>query len=181
MDVVVTGASGLIGSALIDALTAAGHRPIRLTRGTAIGSSALRWDPAAGTIDAEGFEGVDAVVHLAGESIASSRWTDAQKRVFLPRILHGDDLWCQGYSEPGSGSDLASLKTSAVRDGEDLVVNGQKIWTSNAHVADWIFCLVRTDPAAPKHGGISYLLIDMKTPGITVRPLVQMTRDATFN
>jgi len=119
-------------------------------------------------------------IQMVGPTII--QWgTEDQKRKFLPRILHGEDLWCQGYSEPGSGSDLASLKTSAVRDGEDLVVNGQKIWTSNAHVADWIFCLVRTDPEAPKHGGISYLLIDMKTPGITVRPLVQMTGDATFN
>ena len=119
-------------------------------------------------------------IQMVGPTVI--QWgTEGQKRRFLPRILHGEDLWCQGYSEPGSGSDLASLKTSAVRDGDDLIVNGQKIWTSNAHVADWIFCLVRTDPDAPKHGGISYLLIDMKTPGITVRPLVQMTKDATFN
>jgi alkylation response protein AidB-like acyl-CoA dehydrogenase len=119
-------------------------------------------------------------IQMVGPTII--QWgTEEQKRFFLPRILSGEDLWCQGYSEPGSGSDLASLKTSAVREGDTLVVNGQKIWTSNAHVADWIFALVRTDPEAPKHGGISYALIEMKTPGITVRPLVQMTKDASFN
>ena len=107
--------------------------------------------------------------------------SEQQKRRFLPRILDAEELWCQGYSEPGSGSDLASLKTSALRQGDHYVVNGQKIWTSNAQIADWMFCLVRTDPAAPKHQGISYLLIEMKTPGITVRPLVQMTKDAGFN
>jgi alkylation response protein AidB-like acyl-CoA dehydrogenase len=107
--------------------------------------------------------------------------TEQQKQRFLPRILDADELWCQGYSEPGSGSDLASLKTSALRQGDHYLVNGQKIWTSNAQIADWMFCLVRTDPAAPKHQGISYLLIEMKTPGITVRPLVQMTKDAGFN
>ena len=107
--------------------------------------------------------------------------TEAQKRRYLPPILTADELWCQGYSEPGSGSDLASLQTSAQREGDHFVVNGQKIWTSNAQIADWMFCLVRTDKAAPKHAGISYLLIDMKTPGIMVRPLLQMTKDAGFN
>ncbi len=100
--------------------------------------------------------------------------TEAQKRRFLPRIYHGDDFWCQGYSEPGAGSDLASLKTRAVREGDRYVVNGQKTWTTLAHFADWIFCLVRTDPAAKKQEGISFLLIDMKTPGVTVRPLILM-------
>jgi alkylation response protein AidB-like acyl-CoA dehydrogenase len=101
--------------------------------------------------------------------------TDEQKKRFLPRIYNGDDFWCQGYSEPGSGSDLASLKTKAVREGENYVVNGQKIWTSYAHYADWIFCLVRTDPTVEKRQeGISFLLIDMKTPGVTVRPLILM-------
>jgi len=107
--------------------------------------------------------------------------TEEQKRRYLPRILTADELWCQGYSEPGSGSDLASLQTSAQREGDHFMVNGQKIWTSNAQIADWMFCLVRTDKAAPKHAGISYLLIDMKTPGITIRPLLQMTKDAGFN
>jgi alkylation response protein AidB-like acyl-CoA dehydrogenase len=101
--------------------------------------------------------------------------TEEQKKRFLPRIYNGDDFWCQGYSEPGSGSDLASLKTKAVRDGDHYVVNGQKIWTTLAHYADWIFCLVRTDPTVERRQeGISFLLIEMKTPGITVRPLILM-------
>jgi alkylation response protein AidB-like acyl-CoA dehydrogenase len=98
--------------------------------------------------------------------------TDAQKQRFLPRIYHGEDFWCQGYSEPGSGSDLASLRTRAERNGEHYVVNGQKTWTTLAHMADWIFCLVRTDQGLErKQDGISFLLIDMTTPGVTVRPL----------
>ncbi len=99
----------------------------------------------------------------------------AQKQRFLPRIYNGDDFWCQGYSEPGSGSDLASLKTSAVREGDYYIVNGQKIWTTLAQFADWIFCLVRTDANTGKRQqGISFLLMDMKTPGITIRPLILM-------
>jgi len=101
--------------------------------------------------------------------------TEAQKKRFLPRIYNGDDFWCQGYSEPGSGSDLASLKTRAVREKDFYIVNGQKIWTTLAHYADWIFCLVRTDPSGGKRqDGISFLLMDMKAPGITVRPLILM-------
>jgi pimeloyl-CoA dehydrogenase large subunit len=96
---------------------------------------------------------------------------EQQKRHFLPRIANLDDWWCQGFSEPGSGSDLASLKTTAKRDGDVYIVNGQKTWTTLAQHADWIFCLVRTDMAAKKQEGISFLLIDMKTPGITVRPI----------
>jgi len=101
--------------------------------------------------------------------------TDAQKQRFLPRIYKGEDFWCQGYSEPGSGSDLASLKTKAVKQNGHYVVTGQKIWTTLAHYADWIFCLVRTDASKEKRqDGISFLLIDMKTPGITVRPIILM-------
>jgi pimeloyl-CoA dehydrogenase large subunit len=94
-----------------------------------------------------------------------------QKRRFLPRIANLDDWWCQGFSEPGAGSDLASLKTTAKRDGDFYIVNGQKTWTTLAQHADWIFCLARTDSAVKKQEGISFLLIDMKTPGITVRPI----------
>ncbi len=101
--------------------------------------------------------------------------TEEQKRHFLPRIARGEINWCQGFSEPGSGSDLASLQTRAVRDGDDYVINGQKIWTSGAYKADWIHLLARTNPDAPKHRGISYFLIDMKTPGITVRRLTHLT------
>jgi hypothetical protein len=101
--------------------------------------------------------------------------TEEQKKRFLPRIYNGDDFWCQGYSEPGSGSDLASLRTKAVREKDHYIVNGQKIWTTLAHYADWIFCLVRTDPNAQRRQeGISFLLMDMRSPGITVRPLILM-------
>jgi alkylation response protein AidB-like acyl-CoA dehydrogenase len=101
--------------------------------------------------------------------------SEQQKKRFLPRIYHGEDFWCQGYSEPGSGSDLASLKTRAERRSDRYVVNGQKIWTTMGHFADWIFCLVRTDfGTAIRQEGISFLLIDMKTPGISVRPLILM-------
>jgi alkylation response protein AidB-like acyl-CoA dehydrogenase len=100
--------------------------------------------------------------------------TAAQKARHLPGIRDGSVFWCQGYSEPGAGSDLASVRTRADRDGDDFIVNGQKIWTTQAHWADWIFCLVRTDPAARPQQGISFLLIDMKTPGITVRPIISI-------
>jgi alkylation response protein AidB-like acyl-CoA dehydrogenase len=101
--------------------------------------------------------------------------TEEQKKRFLPRAANLDDWWCQGFSEPGAGSDLAALKTAARRDGDDYIVNGQKIWTSTAHMADWCFLLVRTDPNAPKRQeGISFLLVDMKTPGITVRPIISI-------
>jgi|TARA_B110000116_G_C16728576_1_gene532609 alkylation response protein AidB-like acyl-CoA dehydrogenase len=107
--------------------------------------------------------------------------TEAQKQQFIRKTIHGELIWCQGYSEPGAGSDLASLTTKAELDGDEWVINGQKIWTSTAHISDWIFCLVRTEPEAPKHQGISFLLFDMNTPGIEVRPLVDMTGAANFN
>ena len=107
--------------------------------------------------------------------------SQAQKDYFLPKLLSGEHWWCQGYSEPGSGSDLASLKTSAVRDGDDYIVNGQKIWTSLAHYADWIFCLVRTASDGKQQEGITFLLIDMKTPGVTVRPIHLMDRGHHVN
>jgi alkylation response protein AidB-like acyl-CoA dehydrogenase len=97
--------------------------------------------------------------------------SEAQKQRFLPRILSSEDLWCQGYSEPSAGSDLASLTSRARRDGECYIVNGAKTWTTMAHYADWIFCLVRTDSAAKKQEGISFLLIDMRSPGVSVRPI----------
>jgi alkylation response protein AidB-like acyl-CoA dehydrogenase len=100
--------------------------------------------------------------------------TDAQRQRFLPKILTGEHIWCQGYSEPGAGSDLASLRTEAMLDGDHFVVNGQKIWTTLATDANWIFCLVRTDKTAKKQNGISFLLIDMTTPGVTVRPIINL-------
>ena len=107
--------------------------------------------------------------------------TEAQKAQYLPRILASEDFWCQGFSEPGAGSDLASLRTSAVRDGDDYLVNGQKIWTSYAHYADLIFCLVRTDTTVKKQKGISFLLIDMKSPGVSVRPIRTLDGDHIVN
>jgi alkylation response protein AidB-like acyl-CoA dehydrogenase len=107
--------------------------------------------------------------------------SDAQKRHYLPRILDGTDWWCQGYSEPGSGSDLASLRTRAERRGDHYVVNGQKTWTTLGQHADLMFCLVRTDPDAKKQEGISFLLIDMKTPGVTVRPIIMLDEDHEVN
>jgi alkylation response protein AidB-like acyl-CoA dehydrogenase len=144
-------------------------------------------DPLKATIIAEEFRKAQAPGELVGQGPSMlvptlvEHGTEAQKQQFIRDTLLGKITWCQGYSEPGSGSDLASLRTRAELDGDFWVVNGQKIWTSNADTADWMFCLVRTEPDAPKHEGISYLLIDMKTPGVDVRPLRQMTGDVDFN
>lgn len=107
--------------------------------------------------------------------------TEDQKRYFLPRILSGEDRWCQGFSEPGSGSDLASLSTRAVLDGDRWVIDGQKLWTSRAREANRMFLLARTDPAAPKHRGITFLLVDMHQPGVEVRPITAMSGESEFN
>ena len=107
--------------------------------------------------------------------------TEEQRLKFIRPTIQGELNWCQGYSEPGAGSDLASLNTRAELDGEDWVINGQKIWTSSAHTADWIFCLVRTEAQAPKHQGISFLLFKMDSPGIEIRPLIDMTMKPNFN
>ncbi len=107
--------------------------------------------------------------------------TEAQKKRYVPKILSAEEIWCQGFSEPNSGSDIASLQTQAVEDGDDFVVNGQKIWTSYAQYSQMCILLVRTDPEAPKHRGISYLLVDMHSPGVTVKPLRQMSGGSEFN
>lgn len=107
--------------------------------------------------------------------------SDEQKKTHLPSVAKGEIQWCQGYSEPESGSDLASLSTRAVRDGDELVINGAKVWTTMAHRADWIMLLTRTDPDAPKHRGISFVLVDMKSPGVSVRPIINMAGGHEFN
>jgi alkylation response protein AidB-like acyl-CoA dehydrogenase len=144
-------------------------------------------DALKATIIREEFRRVRAPMEVRGIGMMMlvptllEKGSDAQKELFIPRTVAGEIRWCQGYSEPGSGSDLASLKTKAELVDDEWVINGQKIWTTSALEADYMFCLCRTEPDAPKHAGISYLLIPMKQPGVEIRPLRQMNGGADFN
>ena len=139
----------------------------------------LTEEMARAGVPAMGFNDNMSIKMLGGTLL---RWgTEEQKRRFLPRILSGEDLWCQGFSEPGAGSDLASLSTRAVLDGDHWVINGQKLWTSKALEANWIFVLARSDPEAPKHKGITFLLVELDQPGIEIRPIRAMSGESEFN
>ncbi len=186
--------AALMGSAIRTDERAMAFRLAAIERGYLYRSVPRRYgggeqvpDPLKATVIAEEFRRSGAPGEVVGQGASMlvptllEHGTEEQKQFFIRDTLLGKIRWCQGYSEPGAGSDLASLRTKGELVGDHWVVNGQKIWTSNADTAQWMFCLVRTEPEAPKHDGISYLLIDMKTPGITVRPLRQMTGDADFN
>jgi len=153
----------------------------------AYGGSEQAPDPVRGRIIREEFAAAGAPMELTTPGVKMLVGTllehgrEDQKQRFIRKTLLGEYKWCQGYSEPGSGSDLASLKTRAELVGDEWIINGQKLWTSRAREADFMFILVRTEPDAPKHDGISYLLLDMKQPGITVRPLREMTGSSVFN
>ena len=139
----------------------------------------LTEEMARAGVPAMGFNDNMSIKMLGGTLL---RWgTEEQKRRFLPRILSGEDLWCQGFSEPEAGSDLASLTTRAVLDGDHWVINGQKLWTSKAREANWIFVLARSDPQAPKHKGITFLLVELEQPGIEIRPIRALSGDSEFN
>ena len=126
-------------------------------------------------------EGLNIIGHNLVGTTLLRHGTEAQRQRFLPRIMSSDDVWCQGFSEPNAGSDLASVRTRAERVGDKFVINGQKIWTSFAQYSQWCFALVRTDPDAAKHKGLSFLLIDMASPGISIRPLRQISGEYEFN
>ena len=153
----------------------------------AYGGAGLAPDLLKSRILADEFAAAGVSPGLSGQGIAMlvptllELGTEAQKLEFIGPTLRGELIWCQGYSEPGAGSDLASLRSKAVLDGEHWVVNGEKIWTSTAQLAHWIFCLLRTEPDKPRHQGLSFLLFRMDSPGIEVRPLVDMTMQPNFN
>lgn len=125
--------------------------------------------------------GMGTITHGMAVPVIYNCGTEEQKKEHLPKIFDGTHIWCQGFSEPGAGSDVANVSTLAVRDGDYYVINGQKVWTSLAHAADWCILLVRTDPKAKKHRGLSYLLLDMRLPGIEVKPIKQITGESEFN
>jgi alkylation response protein AidB-like acyl-CoA dehydrogenase len=160
----------------------AGHpaRPRLGGAGLAGGVRRLRLDAAQRYIFASELAAADAPplspmgIGMCGP-VLIGHGTAEQKAHYLPRMLTGEHVWCQGYSEPGSGSDLASLQMSAVEDGDDLVCNGHKLWTTHANVANWIFCLVRTSQEAIRQQGITFLLIDMATPGVSVSPIIMLS------